>query len=153
MDKRTFIALFVVVILFFVWSTYFGPKPQPATTAQTADSLAADTTKTPAAIQTPAALPDSLLMGADSLKTLTLANANFTVRFGNRGASITSIELKKFSWSDKTTPVDLVPEDKDLAGIALLQHKAAAPRDLKTVTWHSAQSDTAGIVFWLGEES
>ena len=153
MDKRTFIALFVVVILFFVWSTYFGPKPQPATTAQTADSLAADTTKTPAAIQTPAALPDSLLMGADSLKTLTLANANFTVRFSNRGASITSIELKKFSWSDKTTPVDLVPEDKDLAGIALLQHKAAAPRDLKTVTWHSAQSDTAGIVFWLGEES
>ncbi len=155
MDKRTFIALFVVVILFFVWSTYFGPKPQPTPTGQTAptDTIGAAADTIPTQTPTQTALPDSLLKGADSLKTLTLTNANFRVTFSNKGASISSIELKKFSWADKVTPVDLVPKDKDLAGIALLQHKAAAPLDLKTVTWHSAQSDTAGIVFWLGEET
>lgn len=155
MDKRTFIALFVVVILFFVWSTYFAPKHQPAT-PQTADSLAADSIKAPAVAEEPQiALPDSLIKGADSLRTLTLSNDNFTVSFSNLGASITSIKLKKYNWADKKTnaPVDLVPQGRDLAGISLLQHKASPPKDLKMLYWQSAQSDTAGIVFWLGEQS
>ncbi|MDD4223145.1 MAG: membrane protein insertase YidC [Candidatus Cloacimonetes bacterium] len=157
MDKRTFVALFVVVVLFFVWSTYFSPKPQPqpapAEQAAPADSVAADSIQAPAAVQTPTALPDSLTLGADSLKTLSLANGNFTVSLSNRGASISSIELKKYTWTDKATPVELVPEGQNLAGITLLNHKAAAPLDLKNVIWQSAQSDTAGIVFWLGEAS
>lgn len=163
MDKRTFIALFVVVILFFVWSTYFAPKPQPqpANTEQNvlADSAAAvtDSTQTQALTQTQAAIPDSLFQEADSRKVFTLANENFTVSFSNEGASITSIELKnkkfKMVVKEKETPVNLVPMGKDLAGIALLRHKATPPLDLKNVKWQSAQSDTAGVVFWLGEET
>ena len=156
MDKRTFIALFVVVILFFVWSTFLAPKPQPAAPQQAAaaDSAktVADTSAAKAVAQTQAALPDSLIRGADSLRTLALANENFTVRFSNEGASIRSIELKKFSWADKVTPVDLVPQDRDLAGISLLNHQASPPLDLKTAIWQSAQSDSA-VTFWLGEQA
>ena len=155
MDKRTFIALFVEVILFFVWSPYFAPTHQPAP-PQPPASLAADSIKAPAVAEEPQiALPDSLIKGADSLRTLTLANDNFTVSFSNLGASITSIKLKKYNCADKktNTPVNLVPQGRDLAGISLLQHKASPPKDLKMLYWQSAQSDTAGIVFWLGEKS
>lgn len=156
MDKRTFIALFAVVILFFVWSTFLAPKSQPAAPKQAtaADSTkpVADTSLAQAAAPTQAAVPDSLIRGADSLRTLTLANGNFTVKFSNEGASIRSIELKKFSWADKVTPVDLVPRDRDLAGISLLNQQASPPLDLKSVIWQHAQSDSA-VTFWLGEQA
>lgn len=156
MDKRTFIALFIVVVLFFVWSTYIAPKRAPIVPEQSAvaDTVtAADTSKTTAPVPAKIALPDSLILGADSLRSYTLANDNFTVSFSNEGASITSAKLKKFSWEDKTKPVDIVPEDEMIAGIKLLKHKTSPDLDLRSVKWQSAQSDSAGVVFWLGEQS
>ncbi|MCB5223635.1 MAG: membrane protein insertase YidC [Candidatus Cloacimonadaceae bacterium] len=153
MDKRTFFAMFIVVILFFVWSTYFAPKPKPVaqqdapadTIVSTADSL-----QQPLVLQEN--LGDGSFSGTDSLQTSVLENKNFKVTLTNQGAAISSIELKKFKWADKTTPVDLVPKGEDIAGTLLLNHRATAPHDLRQLKWHVDQSDDRVVTFWLGDE-
>ncbi len=158
MDKRTFIALFVVVILFFVWTTYFAPKPQPqpAPAAQKAEpaseTQAGTTPETETEIDTQTAEEDTLFQGADSLQELVLTGKNFEVTFSNQGASISSIRLKDFAWVDSDSLVNLVPADGELAGIALLQHRSTGPINLKNKLWQSKQTGPQEVRFWLGAD-
>ena len=155
MDKRTFLVLFVVVILFFVWSTYFGPKPKAGNPKQNAaaDStvqVAEDSLKQQLAVSP--GVVDSIFKGAQSIQTEKLENDRFSVSFTNRGAAISSIELKKYNWAgnDKRL-VDLVPKDKNIAGITLLNHPATMPNDLRNVNWNCEKEDKK-VVFWLGDQ-
>lgn len=152
MDKRTLVAMFLVVVIFMVLQTYvFKPKQpqQPPAQAQPAaqtqkpapDSLA----KTPAAITT---ATTSRFLAADSTRTLTLANDLIKVQFSTLGASISSLELQKYTTTDHRSLVNLVPPGKSLAGIKLLG--ANAGPDLKALNWFHAQPAPDSLVFWLG---
>ncbi len=155
MDKRTLVAMFLVVVIFMVLQTYvFKPQQpqqqpaqaQPAAQAQkpASDSLAT----TPAAIST--ATP-SRFLSADSTRTLSLANDLIKVQFSTLGASISSLELQKFTAADHRSLVNLVPPGKTLAGIKLLG--ANAGPDLKALNWFHAQPAPDSLVFWLGPQT
>ncbi|MBW6514453.1 MAG: membrane protein insertase YidC [Candidatus Syntrophosphaera sp.] len=156
MDKRTLLAMFLVIVVFFVLQTYvFKPQPVPADQDQAGqtDTLAIDTLATPAGqFATPGTvLPDSLFKPAGQSEIVTLSNDNFTVQFSTLGASITSVELKNFQWGDLLTPVDLVPLGKNLAGIRLLDQQAGL--DLRNVNWQHGPADSGRVVFWLGDQA
>jgi YidC/Oxa1 family membrane protein insertase len=159
MDKRTFISLAIVVLLFFILNTYvLKPKPAPAPKEPAAQ---ADTTQAAAKATSPdsillAAAPvkaDSLFASSGSSQVLTLSNELMTVTFNSAGACISSVELKKFLWADKVTPVDLVPEASGMAGISLLGQTAVQNTDLRNLNWQSALTDSGTVVFWLGNST
>ena len=156
MDKRTLISLLIVLILFTILQVYvFKPPTPPAESEQVQDSLAKtvpDTINTPVAVPATIAKWDSLASYPDSIKTLTLENDNFTVKFSSLGASISSVSLKKYFWADKPVPVDLVPEQGRLAGISLLGLNVDQNKDLKLLNWYYTQLDSS-VVFWLGDEA
>lgn len=156
MDKRTLLALFLVIILFMILQNYvFRPRQAPAAQEQppTAQTARPEAAAAPESLSLQTAVADTLFLPAESVETIRLSNQdNFTVSFSTLGATITSIEMKKYTWADKVKPVDLVPEGGALGGMKLIG--TVAETDLGRVNFqHRVVPDSNYVEFFLGEAS
>ena len=152
MDKRSLLTMLLVLLIFMVLQLYvFPPKKAPVQDAQSpADSVAADSlanvvTSSPAA-------SDSLIRAASASETIKLQNDRIQVNFETRGASISAVELKDFTWAKEQRRVNLIPENESVAGIRLLS--GGGDKDLRTLNWfHEAQPDSHRVRFYLGDSA
>lgn len=151
MDKRTLLALFLMLLLFLVFQQFvWKPKPiadtplqdpPPAAQMQEADSLLAEAIS----------VADSLLNKDLAASLITLENDYVKVTFNSQGASIAQVELKKYE-KEEGVPVRLVPEDSQLAGLGI--YHPATQDDLHHVVFnHSIAPEARKVKFWLGDEA
>lgn len=104
MEKRTLLALFLTVVILFVFQYFLAPKQAPQPTQQPAPSATqpapkatspapAPTTPAPSA-QTPTGTTpgEALAKG----RTITVQTKSFTVSFNEIGGGITSVRLKNY---------------------------------------------------------
>lgn len=158
MDKRTVLALILMLALFLVFDQFVW-KPQRAQQALTAQSKAQQTAQTPAPKAVAPAAKDSLNLVPtllDSLKTtsgpardVVLANSLMKVTLSTRGALIKQINLPKFKM-EGNKDVALINKDTTIGGTTLVL--AEGTRNLDDLIFNyklNAASDS--VVFYLGD--
>ncbi len=154
MDKRTFISLFLVILLFWLVTNFLNkpkPAPQPAQKAQQEQQIPAaqDTTDLLASTDSPF---DSLFTTASESKAITLSNKLVKAEFNSRGAAVTGLTMldPRFVWADSKKAVNLIPEDSGIAQIRLQGSKSLP--DLDLMNWNFEQPSPDTLVFWLGNK-
>jgi len=156
-DKRTLFAMFLVIIIFMVLNTYvFKSQPAQPEQDQTAVTDSGETAADsipPVEMAQPVATAaaDTLFKPASETATLKLSNDNFNVQFSTLGASITSVELNKYTWVNSDTLINLVPAKGRLAGLMLLGRHDET--DLTSLNWQHDPPDSGRVVFWLGDKA
>lgn len=114
MEKKTLLALFLTVVILFVFQVFLAPKQAPQQQQQPASSTpqqpakpedkAAAPATTPAA--TPAAPSSAMASVSDVVAkghTITAETRSFTVTFNEIGGGITSVRLKNYKETVKGT--------------------------------------------------
>ncbi len=154
MDKRTLLALLLMMIVFLVFNQFVW-KPKPAAT-----EAANPVQNTPQAAEpvpaTPDTLPalarsDSLLSSTAKAETVTLENELMKVSFSSQGANITQVELKNFKMHDSEN-VKLIPSGQSIASLSLLH--ADGETALQQVVFDTQLSpDGRSVSFSLGDKA
>ena len=154
MDKRTFISLFLVILLFWLVTNFLNkpkPAPQPAQKAQQEQQAPAapDSTDLLASTDSPF---DSLFTAASESKDIILSNKLVKAEFNSRGAAVTGLTMldPRFVWADSKKAVNLIPEDSGIAQIRLQGSKSLP--DLDLMNWNFEQPSPDTLVFWLGNK-
>ncbi len=152
MDKRTLLALLLMMIVFMIFNQFVW-KPKPVATDASSPAQKSPQTSAPAPATTdtlPAQpLADSLLSSTVKAETISLENDLMKVSFSSQGASITQVELKKFQMHDGEA-VKLIPGRQSIANLSLLHSDGDTP--LQQVVFSSQVSpDGRGVNFFLGD--
>lgn len=114
MSEQTRIVVFLLLamLMFFVWSKYFGPKPSPAKPQHPESAQSAPSTGAPSAElkalspAKPAVIP---AVQASAEKTIVVSSNEYRIELSNRGAVVKSWKLEKYLNEDKPPqPLDLV---------------------------------------------
>ncbi|HOD52949.1 MAG TPA: membrane protein insertase YidC [Candidatus Cloacimonadota bacterium] len=123
MEKRTLIAIVLIMLIYWVASEYFW---KPKTVANTQQPAAQETvaqkenTLNKENIQDVKIVNDSLLSQAVELNdAIFMENQHLALTFTNQGGNIKSIVVKDYTISDKKTPVQLIPENQQLSNLQL----------------------------------
>jgi YidC/Oxa1 family membrane protein insertase len=140
MDKRTVLAFVLIALVFFTWSYFFSPKPDPSAAKRT-DSLVtpprtADPLPTP---NTPVAqapeLPAQYKRFAEGAnRYVTIETPLYKATLNSRGGTLARFELKKFkTWYG--APVQLISDSTGFPGVlavgyAMRDGKQVSTRDL-----------------------
>lgn len=104
MEKRTLLALFLTVVILFVFQVFLAPKQPPQQQpAPSASQPAKPEEKTAAPATVPATAPAATSPAATSVsdavakgRVVTVETKSFTVRFSEVGGGITSVRLKNY---------------------------------------------------------
>jgi YidC/Oxa1 family membrane protein insertase len=115
MEKRTILALVLMIIILFVWQSYYTPKPQtrPQGTGQTGVG-------TPTETQKPAPTKENEPLGKESPtrvadrepgKNVVVSTPLMTITLSDFGGGINSVKLKKFKQTIKGTQDKEMVED------------------------------------------
>jgi YidC/Oxa1 family membrane protein insertase len=108
MDKNFVIAMVLMLIVFFAWQTYFGPKPltpeEQAAALEASGPVEQSPTpkESPAPVPTMAAAPDSPSLPAAvptpavEIETVKVDTELFHAEISNRGGALVSWTLKKY---------------------------------------------------------
>lgn len=130
MDKRTLVALLLILVVFwisseFLWKPAQHTPTEPVTqapaenqkkTTQTAfNSQQVDQKTTTPQFQQSASEQPSKDIPIDN--DIVLENDFIKVSFSNRGAVLNSVILKQYSQSDGETPVDLIPANQNALNV------------------------------------
>lgn len=125
MDKRTITALLMMLVLYLAFDMLvWKPQRQAAQLANAAKTQEAEapvdsTLQTGPEAEYDAVIADSLLGNATAVSSIvSLENEHLIARFDSKGAVITSLELKNYSY-DENRKVDLVPQGENLGGLSL----------------------------------
>jgi YidC/Oxa1 family membrane protein insertase len=171
MEKRTLLALFLIMAVFYVSQEFIWKKrtPPPAKKADTestkpADTQAAAPTQSnlgaaPAAVAGPSYMffdPGFIAANNRNIPvndSVALENDQMRIVFSNLGGTIRSVVLKPYLLSDKKTPVDIIPRDKLLFDIALKLPKNG-DRLLSNLHFeHEMDADGQGVAFFVRRDS
>ncbi|MBC8146328.1 MAG: membrane protein insertase YidC, partial [bacterium] len=135
MDKRTVLAFGLIAVVFFAWSYFFGPDPQPTTAV---DSTAI-TSKTPTPQQTPI-LTDTAVareplparyapLASGANRYITVETPLYKAILNSRGGTLARFELKKYkTWYG--APVQLISDSPGFPGVLGIEYTS---RDGKLV--------------------
>ncbi|HPR17582.1 MAG TPA: membrane protein insertase YidC [Candidatus Cloacimonadota bacterium] len=122
MDKRTLLALLLILAVFWISSEFIWKKniPQPASQSQVTPPQSLPQTTEPET-STPSAIVPLEIMNDDAEinDDIILQNDFITLRFSNMGAVLLSAELHEFTLKDKNILVNLIPQDQSILGMKL----------------------------------
>jgi len=130
MDKRTLIAIFLIIIIFWISSEFIWKNNKPVPAEQ--NSVATQTSNNPA--ETPAETSqnpisangtteneyvqvDENMPEIDIVNNLVLENEKVRLEFSNLGGVLKSVELKDYFLADKESPAQLIPSDASILGV------------------------------------
>jgi YidC/Oxa1 family membrane protein insertase len=125
MDKRTMLALLLILVVFWISSEFIWKRSQPVQTPeqnatnqieqvqkeQTTNSLQT-TNQTEIVIEQS---DQSVAINDDII----LENEVIKLRFSNLGAVLKAVELKDYTLKDKETSVNLIPKNEEILGTKL----------------------------------
>lgn len=130
MDKRTLIAIFLIIIVFWISSEFIwkNNKPVPAEQANAATQTSNNLADSPAEnLQNTNSVNDTNeneyvpidenIPKIDIINNLVLENDKVRLEFSNLGGVLKSVELKDYFLADKETLAQLIPEDTSIMGI------------------------------------
>ena len=157
MDKRTLTALLLMLVLYLAFDQFvWKPQRQSERLAQQHELLQqepaiADTLDRDAS-DTQLSLTDSLAVIEDAeTHEVELENDYLKLVFSSKGATIISIELKGYNFSEGV-PVDLIPEQGSILGTTISQ--GGQELDLAKRNFAFTENPLEkSISFYLGEES
>ncbi|MCF7792868.1 MAG: membrane protein insertase YidC [Candidatus Cloacimonetes bacterium] len=128
MDKRTILALLLILVVFwisseFIWKSNVPQQPNE----QPVENVEQTTTRSNRDLQQTTSQPNTENSNSIELtesdvaidNNITLQNNLLNLTFSNLGAVITSIELVEYKMADKETPANLIPLDQDILGMEL----------------------------------
>lgn len=159
MDKRTIIALVLIMILFFISQQLLWKNKQPVTNAKknqpsqterkAVQKEIIDEKDTQKEI-TESSLEESTLDSIPEIETyknLRIENENLKVSFSNKGAIINSIILKEYLQPDHKEKVDLIPKNESVMDLVLYSSKDSV--DLSQMVFNYEYFDNKqGIRFY-----
>ncbi|MDO9577265.1 MAG: membrane protein insertase YidC [Candidatus Cloacimonadales bacterium] len=151
MDKRTILALLLILVVFWISSEFIWKRNQPVQPPQqnlTEQPQQIQQQKTTEPVQTPnlteIIIPESEQNIAVNDEII-LENEVIRLRFSNLGAVLKAVELKSFTLKDKEILVNLIPQNEEILGtkLALLSGNIS---NLNSVTFQYNQEEK-GVVF------
>ena len=126
MDKKTLLAVLLILVVFWISSEFIWKRNKPATQDQQATENVTDTQQQTAETTTPLEQPlaneteiIALDNDVDINDNIVLENELFIVTFSNRGAVINSVQLKGFFMKDKVSFVELINENSSILNTRL----------------------------------
>jgi YidC/Oxa1 family membrane protein insertase len=120
MDKKTILAVLLILVVFWISSEFIWKKQKPVTTEQPVTENVIETpVSSQPEVQSVTEIPIETQTDVDIRDDIILENDLLKITFTNLGGEITSIQLKEYFLSDKITPVDLIPENESIFSIEL----------------------------------
>ncbi len=120
MEKKTLLAVLLILVVFWISSEFIWKKQKLATTEQPVTENVIETTvSSQPEVQSVTEIPIKTQTDIDIRDDIILENDLLKITFTNLGGEITSIQLKEYFLSDKITPVDLIPENESIFNIEL----------------------------------
>ncbi|MBT5419406.1 MAG: membrane protein insertase YidC [Candidatus Cloacimonetes bacterium] len=126
MDKKTLLAVLLILVVFWISSEFIWKRNKPATQDQQTTENVTDTQQQTAETTTPLEQPlaneteiIALDNDVDINDNIVLENELFIVTFSNRGAVINSVQLKGFFMKDKVSFVELINENSSILNTRL----------------------------------
>jgi len=128
MDKRTLIAIFLIIIVFWISSEFIWKNNSPVNIAQTTEQANVNTqpseTNNDAGSNSTSEKdeheyiqPREDIPEIDIVNNLVLENEKIRLEFSNLGGVLKSVELKDYLLADKENIAQLIPEDASILGI------------------------------------
>jgi len=126
MEKRTILALILIMIIFWISNEFIWKKPaqqiQPQESAVTVEEFA-DPVVMESVPEANEVIEESLNIPADPdleiNNNIILENEKVIIQFSNYGGVITSIKMKNYFFNDQETHVDLIPHEEKLLKVEL----------------------------------
>ncbi len=147
MDKKTLLALLLILVVFWFSSEFLWKRnaPQPPTVQQNLEQkesppLKEEITQKNVEIEIPDETQD---INIDS--DIILQNDLLKLRFSNLGAVLLAAELADFKLADKVTPVNLIQHNESILGTKL-QMDSGNIINLKNIPFHYQKTESE-IVF------
>ncbi|MFC1898551.1 membrane protein insertase YidC, partial [Candidatus Cloacimonadota bacterium] len=126
MDKRTMLALLLILVVFWISSEFIWKRNQPVppakenVTATQTEQIQETTSTEPVQTENVTEIVvQTLEQDVDINDDIILENDVFKLRFSNLGAVLKAIYLKEFTQNDKETIVNLIPQGKEILGTKL----------------------------------
>ncbi|HPK41459.1 MAG TPA: membrane protein insertase YidC, partial [Candidatus Cloacimonadota bacterium] len=154
MEKRTIIAIILIMVIYWVASEYFW-KPKTIENAQTQTVQTVEDTnnkqnevveKQPELISTPV-----VNQAVELDENIVIENDQLSLTFTNKGGNLRSIVVKDYSLADKETPVQLIPEDQDLTNIVLKTSDGYISLADYNLKYEHSQTDSAQVLTFYFE--
>lgn len=127
MDKKTLFALLLILVVFWISSEYIWKPNQQNIKQEQQTQQQVETTKQdvkPKQLETDKQevidIPESNKDDVEINDSIILENDKFLITFSNRGGVINSVQLKDYVLADKTTMVQLIPEQQKILDFNLL---------------------------------
>lgn len=156
MEKRTFLAFFLSIAVFFLYSYFFAPekKPQVPPTAQPAPETSA-AVQQPVSIQPSDAVAKLPAVAPTALqRDVTVETDLFTAVFTSRGGGLKSLVLKKYRENNSSTSNPVVlGSDADPAVLNFTTRAAgfnltdSAPYSTEATSLKLAKGESSQLVF------
>jgi len=128
MDKRTLIAIFLIIIIFWISSEFIWknnesvPADQTNVATQPADTSEENPVENsqnsiPETKETEYVQTDENIPEIDIVNNIVLENDKVRYEFSNLGGVLKSVELKDYLLADKENLAQLIPDDSSILGI------------------------------------
>ena len=154
MDKRTILALLLILIVFWLSNKFLWKNPQEQ--IQEPQKQTAEATEQPTSTQEnqqpqkeKVSLQNPKITETENIEIndhICLKNDEMKVCFTNKGATINSVILEKYFLSDKKTKVNLVPPEQNLLNLKLKLDNGDII-NLANYVFEFSQEDSSKIVF------
>ncbi|HPY96215.1 MAG TPA: membrane protein insertase YidC [Candidatus Cloacimonadota bacterium] len=154
MEKRTIIAIILIMVIYWVASEYFW-KPKTIENAQTQTVQTVEDTNTKqndaGEKQTELISTPVVNQAVELDENIVIENDQLKLTFTNKGGNLKSIVVKDYSLADKQTPVQLIPEDQDLTNIVLKTSDGYISLADYNLKFEHSQSDSAQVLTFYFE--
>ena len=155
MDKRTILAIVLIVIVYFVSNQLLwkknAPVVQPPTETVTAvsDQVTQKTVPQPP-VQVNETAPMEIETNSEINNSIKLSNSKMSVIFTNQGASIREVFLADYQLHEGGD-IQLIPEDTTIGGISLLTEKGLSSIK-ETIFSHQFTDNNRTLIFYLEKD-
>ncbi|MCD4651395.1 MAG: membrane protein insertase YidC [Candidatus Cloacimonetes bacterium] len=154
-NKRLIYAVVLMLLIYYLAQTFFWPKNKLPEQLQQQSIQTTETKPAPvlpdstATVALTAITPTDTTNSVEVNDAIILISDNLKLRFSNRGAVLTGIELTNFTSHDKTSTVQLIPENEQILGIEMI---TSVRVDLSKHVFEYSLTEN-GIRFYVPDES
>ncbi len=156
MDRRTLLAVIIMVAIYFVSTQFIWKNKTEQPKAVDTQTVAAEVEAAPKATEKPVVVnTENLTLDVNNDIAVTsdiyIANDKMKIYFSNKGATVHKVYLTDFHMSDDS-PVQLIPENSELGGLTLIDEKDVTPLS-EMVFKHSVAERGNSVTFYLESEN
>ncbi|MBC8384753.1 MAG: membrane protein insertase YidC [Candidatus Cloacimonetes bacterium] len=147
MDKKTIIALLLILATFWISSELLWKnKQQPAADQYKESSETEVVEKAPTATEIPSKIPEIIQENPEEIAVandIVLMNDLLKITFSNLGGVIKSVQLNEYFLTDKETNVELIPVDQSLLNLEIVEYNGNSSNLANRIFQYSKSDDNS----------